>query len=72
MQSPDRYIVKWALGSENYPHEPHSTQQEALGRIKELFVAHGSKPHIELYLNDEPYLGFRALSQWHKGLLSLG
>lgn len=67
----DRYTVKWSVGVDEYPFEPFSTQQEALGRVRELFVIHDQKLHVEIYLNDTVYLGFRTLSQWNKGLLSL-
>ena len=70
--STDRYIVKWSLGSEQRPSEPFSTEQEALSRVTELFVTYGAKLHVEIYLNNSPYLGFRRLSQWRKGMVSLG
>jgi hypothetical protein len=67
----DRYIVKWSLAADQQPFEPFSTEPEALGRIRELFITHGQTLHVELYLNDTLYLGFRRLSQWNKGQLSL-
>lgn len=68
----DRYIVKWSLGLEQRLFEPFATEQEALSRVTELFETHGAELHVEIYLNDTLYLGFRRLSQWRKGLVSLG
>jgi hypothetical protein len=69
----NRYLVKWSVGREDRPIEPFSTDQEALGRIRELFLEYGASLHVELYLNalDAPYLGFRRLSQWNAGQILL-
>ena len=42
-----------------------------LDRVRELFITHGDKLHVEIYQNDKPHYGFRLLSQWRKGLVSL-
>jgi hypothetical protein len=74
MNSPsERYLVKWSVGVDDYPTEPFSTVQEALGRVRELFIVHDQKLDVEIYLNDlnSPLYGFRRLSQWNKGIVSL-
>ena len=69
----DRYLVKYSIGLDDGPIEPFSREQEALSRIRELFLEHAGNLHIELYLNTlhAPYLGFRRLSQWNAGRLAL-
>jgi hypothetical protein len=64
--------VKWSVGSDDYPQDVFSTEPEALGRVRELFLIHGQALHVEIYQDDTPYLGFRILSQWNQGKISLG
>jgi hypothetical protein len=62
------YLVKWSIALDERPIESFSTEREALGRIRKLFIEHSAQGlHVELYLNsmDALYIGFGRLSQWN-------
>lgn len=67
----DTYVVKYLVGLDDYPQMPFSTCGEALGYVRELFLTHSDKLHVELYLNGNPLYGNRRLHQWNRGLVTL-
>jgi hypothetical protein len=68
----DRYLVKWSKGGGDWPTRAYASHKEALTFVKELFEEHGVDGiHVETYLNEQPYLGYRRLCQWHKGYVVL-
>jgi len=68
----DRFTVQWSTGLGEWPTRPFYSQGEALAFVKELFTAHGQDGvEINLFLNDAPYIGYRRLCQWDRGMLAL-
>jgi hypothetical protein len=66
----DRYLIKYAIGRDEYPIEPVSTEQEALARVRELFIKHGQKSvNVEIHLNHlgTVLYGARILKKWNRG-----